>query len=209
MGILSGSMSVSRLRVLEPELGEGWRDSYRDQLNKHAFTEPPQGIGREEVEGWCQTRNLLDTGFDDFNDWLWTDYALFALRIDKKRLPAKLVSAMLEKRCQAWAQEHGLERCPASRRTELKEALEDELLLKTLPSVRTTEVAWHLTGGWVIVHSHSDAMVERVRKRFFRTFNKRLVPWSPLEWIGDDAEVDQLMSLGPSLSGRIADGGDA
>lgn len=199
MGILKGSMSVSRLRVLEPELQEGWRELYRDRLDEFAFTEPPQGIGREEVEGWCQVHNLLDTEFEDFNQWLYNDVVLFALRIDKKRLPAKLVSAMLEKRCQAWAQENGVAKCPASRRTELKEALEDELLLKTLPSVRLTEVAWNLTDGWVVVHSHSDATVERVRKRFFRTFGKRLVPWSPLEWLEGEAAVDALLGTGPSL----------
>lgn len=199
MGILSGSMSVSRLRVLEPELHEGWRDLYRDHLNTHAFVEPPQGIGREEVEGWCRIQNLLDTEFDDFNQWLWNDWAVFALRIDKKRLPAKLVTAMLEKRCQAWAAEAGVERCPASRRSELKEALEDEMLARTLPSVKVVELAWNLTGGWVVVHNHSDAMIERVRKRFYRTFGKRLAPWSPLDWMDDAAAIDDLLSRGPSL----------
>ena len=84
MAILTGAMTVTRLRVLEPGLHEGWRDLYRDRLNEHAFREPPQGVGREEVEGWCQVHNLLDTEFDDFNMWLYQDWAVFALRVDKK-----------------------------------------------------------------------------------------------------------------------------
>lgn len=205
MGILSGAMSVSRLKVLEPELHEGWRDLYRDRLEEHAFREPPQGIGREEVEGWCRVQNLLDTSFEDFNHWLVQDWAVFALRVDKKRLPARLVAAMLEKRCEAWCKEFDVERCPASKRTELRELLEDELLLKTLPSVAVTELAWSLNGGWVVVHSHSDAVIERVRKRFFRTFGKRLVPWSPLDFVGDQRAVEALLATGPTLSR----GGDA
>lgn len=200
MGILSGAMSVSRLRVLEPERHEGWRETYRERLAEFAFREPPQGLGREEVEGWCRVQNLLDTDFDDFNTWLVQDWAIFALRVDKKRLPARLVSAMLEKRCEAWSREFNVERCPASKRTELREQLEDELLLKTLPSVQVTELAWSLTGGWVVVHSHSEAVIERVRKRFFRTFGKRLVPWSPLDWLEDERAVEAMLAMGPSLS---------
>ena len=202
MGIINGSMTITRLRVLEPELHEGWRDLYRDRLDEHAFRAPPQGLGKEEVEGWCQVHNLLDTEFGDYNQWLYTDWAVFALRVDKKNLPAKLAKAMLEKRCQEWAAELGLERCPASRRSELKDQLDDELLAKTLPSVKVTEVAWHLTSGWVIVHSLSEGAVERVRKRFHRTFGKRLAPWSPLDWLEDDGAVDALLGKGPSLVTR-------
>ncbi len=201
MGILPGSLSVSRLRVLDPELREGWRELFRERLGEHAFREPPQGIGREEVEGWCQVHNLLDTSFDDVNRWLIDDWAVFALRIDKKRLPARLVRAMLDKRCQAWAAERGLERCPASARSELKDALEEELLARTLPTVRVVELAWSLSGGWVVVHNCGDAMIDRVRKRFYRTFGKRLVPWSPLDWLASAERVEELLSLGPSLGG--------
>lgn len=205
MAILTGAMTVTRLRVLEPELHDGWRELYRDRLDEHAFREPPQGIGREEVEGWCQVHNLLDTEFGDFNTWLYQDWAVFALRVDKKNLPSKLAKAMLDKRCQAWAEAQGLQRCSASKRSELKDELEDELLKRTLPTVRVTEVAWNLSAGWVIVHSLSESTVERVRKRFHRSFGKRLAPWSPLDWLDSSDAVDALMGKGASL---VATGGE-
>ena len=72
MSLLAGNLTVSRLRVLEPELHDGWRELYRDRLDEFAFRAPPTGIGKEEVEGWCQVHNLLDTSFEDFGTV--TDY---------------------------------------------------------------------------------------------------------------------------------------
>lgn len=197
MGIVSGAMSVARFRVVgePPSL---WRDRYRDALSEHAFQEPPQGMGKEEVEGWVQVHNLLDTSFDDFNRWLYQDVALFALRVDKKRLPGKLFKATLDKRCEKWCKERGVERCPNQVKTQLKEDLEQEWLARTLPSTSVTELAWHVGSGYLLVHGLSETVADRVRKRFFRTFGLKLVPWSPLDWLGDRDLVDGLLARAPS-----------
>ena len=197
MGIVSGAMSVARFRVVgEPP--ESWRVAYRDRLDEHAFRDPPQGAGKEEVEGWVQVHNLLDTSFDDFNRWLYNDVVVLALRVDKKRLPAKLFKATLDKRCAAWAAEREVERCPAAIRTELKDALEDEWLKRTLPSVSITEIAWNISRGEVLLHSHSEAVADRFRKRFFRTFGHKTLPVSPLDWLSAKEHVDSLLSKAPS-----------
>lgn len=197
MGVVSGAMTVARFRVVG-ELPEGWRESFRERLNDFAFKEPPQGTGKEEVEGWVQIHNLLDTEFGDFNRWLYNDVLLFALRIDKKRLPAKLFKATLEKKCASWCAAKGVERCPASVRQELKDELEQNWLARTLPSVSVTEAAWHINSGWLLLHSLSETMAERYRKRFFRTFGLKLVPWSPLDYIGDRKLIDRLLTGTPT-----------
>src|SRR6476659_5721427 len=107
MGIISGALTGARFRV-EGDLPDNWRDVWRDRLGEYAFRDPPNRVGKEEVEGWVLTQNLLDTDFSDLNRWLMNDYALFGLRVDKKRLPAKLFRAHLEKRCQAWCVERGV-----------------------------------------------------------------------------------------------------
>lgn len=197
MGMLSGAMSVCRFRVVG-EVGEGFREDFRDRLQEFAFKEPPHDVGKEEVEGWVQVHNLLDADFSDFNRWLYNEYALFALRVDKKRLPAKLFAATLEKRCEAWKAERDLERIPASMKAELKDALEAEWLTRTLPSVATTEAVWNLQEGWLILHGMSEAVIERFRVRFFRTFGRRLLPWSPLDYCEDPDTVDTLLGKAPS-----------
>ena len=210
MGIVSGALTVARFRVVgDPP--ENWRLAYREKLEEHAFRDPPQGAGKEEVEGWVQVHNLLDTSFEDYNRWLYQDVALFALRVDKKRLPAKLFKATLDKKCAAWAAEREVERCPAAVRTELKEQLEADWLKRTLPSVAITEVAWNIGKGEVLLHSLSEAVADRFRKRFFRTFGHKTLPISPLDWLGGKKEVDALLSEAPSpvqlgAEVRIAEG---
>lgn len=197
MGIVAGALSVARFRVVGA-LHDDWRTLYRDRLNEHAFRDPPQGMGKEEVEGWVCVQNLLDTDFSDLNRWLFDDYAVFSLRLDRKRLPAKLFRAHLDKRCEAWCAEREVERAPASVRDELKDELEQEWLARTLPSVSVTEAAWSISGGYVVLHALSDSVADRFRKRFYRTFGHRLLPWSPLDWLGDREQVDALVGTTPS-----------
>lgn len=197
MGILSGALTVRRFRVLG-EVPEGFRDVYRDRLDEHAFRQPPNEPGRQELEGWVQVHNLLDYEFSDLNTWLYQPYALFALRVDKKVLPAKLLKAHVDKRCQEWARERGQDRCPASKRAEIKEALEDEWLRRTLPRVQVTELSWNMSEGWLALHSLSEGMIDRVRRRFFQTFGLKLVPWSPLDWLEGEDRVRSFMGTDPS-----------
>lgn len=197
MGIVSGAMSVARFRVVG-DVPPGWRERYRDALDQHAFQEPPQGQGKEEVEGWVQVHNLLDAEFQDFNRWLYNGVALFALRVDKKRLPARLFRATLDKRCAAWCRERDVERCPNTVKSQLKEDLEQEWLARTLPSSAVTEIAWHVDQQYLLVHALSEAVADRVRKRFLRTFGLKLVPWSPLDWLTDRSIMEALVSRAPS-----------
>ncbi len=197
MGILSGALTVRRFRVLG-EVPEGFRERYRERLNDYAFRTPPTEVGKEELEGWVQVQNLLDTDFDDLNTWLFDPYAVFALRVDKKVLPAKLLKAHVDKRCAAWAHEHGQDRCPASKRSEIKEALEEEWLKRTLPRVQVTELCWNQQAGYLVLHSLSESVSERVRKRFYQTFGLKIVPWSPLDWFEEEAQVSELLSAAPA-----------
>ena len=196
MGILSGALTVRRFRVVG-DLHEGWRDVYRDRLNEFAFKDPGIDVGKEEIEGWVQVHNLLDTDFSDFNQWLYNDLMLFSLRVDKKSLPAKLFAATLQKRCEAWCAEKDVERCPSAVKTELKEELESEWLKRTLPRVAVTEACWNVGKNYVVLHSLSQGTAERFKKRFHRTFGHKLVPWSPLDWLPDQGLVEGMLATSP------------
>jgi len=197
MGILSGALTARRFKVVG-DVPEAFRDVYREQLGQFAFRDPPNEPGKAEIEGWVQTHNLLDASFDDLNRWLYDPYALFALRIDKKVLPANLLKATVEKECTKWCAEKGVERCPNAVKTEIKERIEDEWLRRTLPKVRVTELCWNMRDQWLVLHSLSESVADRVRKRFHQTFGLRLVPWSPLDWMSDEATVEGLLGTMPA-----------
>ena len=105
MGFLQGPLTVRCYRV-DGDPPPDFRDRYAEALAAHAFREPPSKAWREEIAGWVVSQNLLDTHFERIETWLFNQYAWFCLRVDKKTLPAKYVKALLEKRVEAWCQEH-------------------------------------------------------------------------------------------------------
>lgn len=206
MGILSGAMTVRKFRVVG-ELPENWRTIYRDRLDDYAFNENAAASeehgdstsGKAELEGWVQIHNLLDTTFDDPTRWLYNNFAVFALRVDKKSLPAALFRATVAKRCENWCKEAGVEKCPGAKKREIKDALEAEWLKRTLPRVAITECCWNVTDNWLLLHSLSEATADRFRKRFLRTFGLKLIPQSPLDWLGDRAAAEALIATAPAV----------
>jgi DNA recombination-dependent growth factor C len=198
MGILKGGLSVRRYRAgAEPP--EGFRDLYTAALEENAFREPLTATNKEQRVGWVQVHNLLDTSFLDTNRWLYNQYAVFALRIDKKVIPAKYFQAHLQKRVQTWCEGQKRERCPAAVKQELKEALELEMLQKTLPRVAIYEVAWNIAEGWVVFHNQSEVPNDTFRKLFHRTFGMALMPHDALDFVADRPEqVEALLASGAS-----------
>jgi DNA recombination-dependent growth factor C len=197
MGLLNGGVTARRFRVVG-DLPDAWRDQFRERLTKNAFREPPTRVAKEEIEGWVRVQNLLDTDFDDFNLWLFQAFAVFSLRVDKKVLPGKLLSAHVDKKCREWARERGVERVPASVRKEIKEKMETEWLDRAFPRVAVTELAWNVTEGWALIGTTSEKTIDRIRKRFSRTFQLDLVPWSPLDAVKTVDVREALLASAPS-----------
>lgn len=193
MGILKGALTVRRYRV-EATLPDGFRDSWRDALQHHAFRDPLSPLHKEEIAGWVQAHNLLDTTFEDLNRWLYLPYTLFALRIDKKVLPAKLFAAHLARRSEEWCKANNRERVPSAVKKEIRELLEQEMLRQTLPRVQVTEVVWHLDEGWVLFHNQSDRVNDIFRKLFYRTFGFVCQPFDPVDFVADLPEVSARLS---------------
>lgn len=194
MGILRGALTVRRYRV-DGELPQGFAASYPESLQAYAFTDPASKTSKAERSGWVLMRNLLDTDFQDLDAWLVDSYAVFQLRVDRKALPAKLFKAHLEKRIEAWCDEHGREHAPRGVKEELQEQLEFEWLARALPRVQTTEVAWNMADGYVLFHSLSTRANDRFRKLFLQTFGLRLLPENPLDTLSDSL-ADGLESTG-------------
>ncbi|NOY25896.1 MAG: recombination-associated protein RdgC [Oligoflexia bacterium] len=194
MGILSGGLSVRRYRVAGAA-PDDFRVVFRDVLNDHAFREPREWVPGVQVVGWCQLHNLLDTDFGDLNRWLYDDYIVAALRIDKKSLPSKLLKAHLDKRVAAWCQENQRPKAPAQIKADIKEQLERQMLDQILPRVATHEFCWNLTDGHVLFHNCSDKVNDEFRKVFRHTFGLSLLPWSPLDFLTDDPATAAALEI--------------
>jgi DNA recombination-dependent growth factor C len=202
MGILSGALTARRYRVVG-EVPADFRERFAEALRAHAFRASSDPTRTEESVGWCEIHNLLDLEFADLNRWLCDRYAIFALRVDKRTVPAKLFAAHLAKRMEAWCQEHRRERCPANVRGELKEQLLFEMLARTLPRVQVFELCWNVVDGWLVFHSLSERACERFTKLFFETFGLRALPAAPLDLLSAaDAPLADLLLATAGLDYR-------
>ena len=194
MGIMSGSLTVRRYRVAG-DVPDDFRTRYAEALDEYAFKAPASSSHEGEVLGWCQVHNLLDTSFERLDKWLYNHYAVAALRIDKKSVPAKLFKATLDKRIEAWCQENGRQKAPASVRSDIKDALKADMLSRTLPRVAAHEWCWNIVDGWVIFHNTSERANDMFRTLFRQTFGLALLPFSPLDFLADAPELAGSLEL--------------
>lgn len=192
MGLFKGALTVRRLQVIG-DVPDDFRERYAEALREHAFHEPTSALHAEESAGWTLVHNLLDTDFSNMNRWLYNHYLVAALRVDKKVLPGKLFSAYLDKRVSEWCQANQRERCPARVKTELKETLTQEMLVKTLPRVQIFEFCWNIVDGWVIFLNTSESAIDRFRTLFRNTFGLTLAPFSPLDFLTDLPDIAQRL----------------
>ena len=191
----TGAMSARRYHC-PTEPPDGFRDSYAELLSSYGFREsevPPENLTRI---GWVSATDMLDSGFDDLNQWCLGDYLVFTLRIDTWKISTKLFKAHLKKRVDAWLREHNRVRCPSVVRAEIRDLLQQELAQRVLPKTTLIDIVWRLSDKIVLVGTQVESKNDTVRKLFFETFGVRLVAWSPLDHMGvDEAVADRLQTV--------------
>lgn len=204
MSLLKGGLTGRRFYVSGGPF-ENVASTFPVLLNDRAFHEPASPIWRHQIVGWCLADNLLDTDFAVARDrWLFNQYAVLGVRVERKVIPAPLLRAELDRRIRAWCAEHRRERAPASVRTEIRELLEDELLARTLPRVAVHEVVWNLVEGWILVGHGSEAVVDLVKKLMRDTFGVSLTEAGAAFWLPDYAGAwDALCALGATQLGSF------
>lgn len=88
---------------------------------------PDLGFAREDLWGWCylDNENPVSVG-----PWL-----VVGLRGWRKKVPPRLLAAVVEDHCAAWCAEHKRERVPHAVKVDLRDAAKLELLQHTPPDV--------------------------------------------------------------------------
>ena len=195
MSILKGALTTRRYRVVGT-VPEDFRATFPELLAGRAFTEPVGLVRGEQRVGWVCAEETLGVDFSILDRWLFNQYAVLALRVERKLLPGPRLKAELARRLKAWCQEHGRERAPSSVRTEIRELLEDELYARVLPRTTTIEVVWNLVEGFVLIGSASDNACDVVRQHFRETFNGlALVETGPVDHLTDYLDVWDALSV--------------
>lgn len=199
MGLLKGSPSVTRWRVADALPAEYSAEFIGERLRKHSFTDI-ENSAEESSCGWAEILDPLSYSFPDGSYLLGPNYA-FSLRLDQRRLPAKILNRYYAIREAEFKEKTG--RRPNSvKRKEMKESLRLELLRRTLLTTDLYEAVW-LTGRSEVWLAGSGeklrALFEDVWARTFGLTIRMLVPVTiGLELLDNDGRL-RLMELKPSL----------
>ena len=195
MSLLQGTLSLRRFLVMGPVPTE---DDLMEGLRQDAYRPFEDGL-EEERMGWCDWRNPLITPPDE--DWVGQErFAVFALRIDTRRVPSTLLKAHVDLRLQSLQKEKDLAFVGKEARISLADEIKVELLRKVLPTPKVVEVAWDLKGGLLWTTASSGKAQGALTSLFIKSFGCEVHPLAPLVLSGrlcPDLSVEALMALDP------------
>ena len=171
MGLLKGSLSLTRYRVKEepPEL---LTDEYLDErLAKNAFVDI-EDAPEERSLGWVEFLNHLDINFNPAT-YRFGGILAFTLRQDTRKVPGKTVARYYAIREARYVEQTG--RKPNSvAKKELKEAVKSELLRRALLNTELMEVAWLYQENEIWLAAVGEKRREAFEELWGRTFGLAL-----------------------------------
>jgi len=155
-------------------------DDFHRRLVDRRFL--PLTAREEQTHGWVCADNLLLTTFD-VDTVVRGDHAVFALRLDRRRVNPRLLKAQidLELRGRAKAAEDAGGRWRPSRdeRQQIRAELREALLRETNPSVQVCPVVLHTKRRVLHVLTLGRTLADLVVRTFTDTFGVGLVPLTP------------------------------
>ena len=155
-------------------------DEFHQRLTDRRFL--PLTANEEQTHGWVSADNLLLTQFD-VDTVVRGDHAVFALRIDKRRVNARILRAMLdlEFRGRHKAAEDMGKTWRASRdeRQQMRADLRETLMKDTNPSVQLCTVVLHTKRRVLYALTLGKGVNDLLVRLFADTFGVQLVPLTP------------------------------
>lgn len=148
-----------------------------ERLDAFAFT----GLGEAEegsVVGWIGGEHLFD-GVFNIDKVQRGPYAVFALRVDTRKVNGALLNAHTAVEVAAVLEAEGLERLGGARKREIKQEIKRRLLKETPPAQKAYGVFWNVKTRRVYVQSTSKSVHEHFRGFFERCFDLSLEPQVP------------------------------
>ncbi len=199
MGLTKGTVSYRRFR-LQDDLPLNSPEVFLDSIQKQAFR-PIDGETDEEVSiGWVGVNDPLNTELRH-EDLFFEDLVLLSMRIDKKRVPAKILSAHVQRAFRDYAHENDRALLSRSEKENIKEMVHTRLLRRVLPSMATYDMVLDLSELEVRFWSLSQNVCIEFVELFGMTFGLNLLPMSCYGLAAkllDEVSVERLANLQPS-----------
>jgi DNA recombination-dependent growth factor C len=190
MSIGAGSLALSRIQVLAKPGSLSLKEILK-RLEEQAIQ--PIGIedATEESMGWCHPHSG-EPDFADARDWVTGEYLMFGLRHDQKKIPGTLYRLQLRQLLaeierggagkggrKGRGDDEKSEQSTRTMRDRAKERVKLELLKRTLPSIRLSEVVWQLESNEIWIASSSSSVFQAFDACFVKSFGLPYVMKNP------------------------------
>jgi len=200
MGILSSAVSITRYRV-EGKIEGPVIDIVSKGLKKNAISEIDEEA-ESKAAGWTSFENPFHPNFDG-SSFVFGNLFVFALRIDRKSIPAKLLKKHLTLETSKRLAKTGRRFLSKDEKQALKDKVITDLAIR-IPSTPTVyDLIWNYEASSLWFYSNLRSANEEIETLFRRSFNMgllRLFPYTAADTRAglSDSERDVLIGLSPT-----------
>jgi recombination associated protein RdgC len=200
MSILSSLISITRYKV-EGRLKEPVLETVAAVLKKNAISEIDDQSSEKAV-GWTSLKKPYQPDFRG-SDFVYGNYLVFSLRIDKKSIPSKVVKKYFLIESTRRLAESGRQYLSRSEKQIIKDQVIDRLNIKVPATPNVYDLIWNYEDSVLWFFSNLKTPNEELETLFFRSFDLRLIrmfPYTAAHLASDltAAEKDILSKISPT-----------
>jgi len=200
MGILSGSVSITRYNVLG-KLNAPVIENIAKGLSDNTIAEIDNQISEKAV-GWTSFEKPFQPNFEG-SSFVYGSYFVFALRIDKKNIPSKVLKKQYTIEAAKWMAENGRDYLSKTEKKMIKDHVINALSLRVPATPNVYDLVWNHEDSVIWFFSNLKAANEELETLFVQSFGLsliRLFPYTAAELSSglSDAQRDALQKLSPT-----------
>jgi DNA recombination-dependent growth factor C len=200
LGLLSSSNSITRYRV-NGHLKKPVLQTVAAGLNKNLISEIDDHASDKSV-GWTSFEKPYQPDFSG-STYAFGSYLVFALRIDRKTIPSKVVKKHFMIESARRLAESGRQYLSRNEKQTIKDHVVDQLNLKVPATPNVYDIIWNYENSVLWFFSNLKAANEELETLFLRSFDLsliRVIPYTAAHLDSDltDTENDLLLKLSPT-----------
>jgi len=200
MSLLSASVSITRYRV-EGRLKMPVTETVAAALKKNAISEIDDRSA-EKMSGWTSFEKPYLPDFSGSN-FVYAAYLVFALRIDKKSVPPKLIQKNFMIESARHLVTSGRQYLSRNEKQVIKDRVVEALYLEVPAVPHVYDIIWNYEESVLWFFSNLKAANEELETLFLRSFGLTLIrmfPYTAAQLSSDlsDTEKDILLKLVPT-----------
>jgi recombination associated protein RdgC len=200
MGLLSPSVSITCYKV-DGTLEDPVMDFVEKKLNQNKIMEIDDDVSEKAI-GWTSVENPYQPDFEGSSFCIGT-YFVFALRIDQKSIPAKVLKKFYVLEMLKMLSESGRKYLNKTEKRMVKDRVYSLLLRRYPATPKIYDLIWNYEEGFLWFFSNQKTANEELETLFSKTFQLSLIRLFPYT-IADlnagfsDSQKEQLNKLSPT-----------